>query len=143
PDNEPLTGRFGSALLSNALIQVFWPKSALTLATHPYTKQILRRVPDLVIVFVCVALEHAIREYETGRKVSGKFEGNGVSLVEGRIRRTFDAQTAERKKNIKWILGKQIRMAVNVDKEKGPCDADIIHDPCKDTIDDLPLDELT
>ena len=44
-------------------------------------------VPDLAIVFVCVPIEHAIREYETGRQVTAKFEGNRMvhkckSLVE-------------------------------------------------------------
>ena len=33
-------------------------------------------VPDLAIVFVCIAFEHAIWKYKTRRHITTKFEGN-------------------------------------------------------------------
>ena len=44
----------------------------------PCNRKIIDPVPDSVIVFVCVAIKHAIQEYETGRQVTAEFEGNGI-----------------------------------------------------------------
>lgn len=41
-------------------------------------------MPDLAIVFVCVAIEHAIREYQTGRHTVTNFEGE---YVNGQLKR--------------------------------------------------------
>ena len=51
----------------------------MRLATLPYTRDLFELVSDLAIIFVYVALEHAIREYKTGRQVLAKFESNNVS----------------------------------------------------------------
>ena len=49
------------------------------LATHQSTRSLFNPVPDMAIVFVCVAIGHVIREYQSGRQVTAKFEGNGVN----------------------------------------------------------------
>ena len=44
----------------------------------PCNKKMFDPVVDSAIVFICVAIEHAIWEYETGHQVTAKFEGNGM-----------------------------------------------------------------
>ena len=63
-----------------------------------------------------------------------------LTEVEKRIRATFNAQVPTRKKYIKKILMKRIQTAVNTNKvEKN---GEFVDDPCRDAIDDLPLDKL-
>lgn len=64
-------------------------------------------------------------------------------VVEEKIHKTFDAQGPERKKTIKKIIMKQIWIAVNVDKLRASCNADMINNVCKNSVDDLPIDELS
>ena len=48
------------------------------IATQSYTKEFFDPLPDAALVFVCTCIEHAIREYESGRFSMIRFKGKNA-----------------------------------------------------------------
>lgn len=45
-------------------------------ALHEFTHRMFIPIPDMAIMFVCVAIRHAIEEYESGIQMLSSFETN-------------------------------------------------------------------
>lgn len=69
-------------IISTLLHSAFFNKSNVGLALQEYTQSFFHPFLPAPLVFVCVALEHCIREYDNPKGVQNlhKFEG---TLVEG------------------------------------------------------------
>lgn len=46
---------------------------------HELNHHMFNTIPDLAIMFVCVAIRHAIQEYKSGHQIVPNFEGNSMN----------------------------------------------------------------
>jgi hypothetical protein len=72
--DQNFSGCTTAGTISNALIHVFWSRANLGLAVQEFTREFFDSLPDSVIIFVCVSMKHAIREYESRHRAASKFE---------------------------------------------------------------------
>lgn len=96
PEKNPPEGRFAAHILSRALTAAFWNPRIVGIATQVHTKEFFDPLPEVALVFVCICISHAIREYRTGVQKTEIF-GAHDAASEIRFRKTFQNQCEERK----------------------------------------------
>jgi hypothetical protein len=129
---------------------------------HEYTRDLFDSLSNAIIIFVCLCIEHAIREFQTERFVFIRFEKNvmkDMNIVrfcflrmmnlmrceltsQIRYQRTFDMQTIRRKNMISKIFLKRIKKIIDVNNLFHIYNVIVVKDFYRIDVNDLSMNEL-
>jgi hypothetical protein len=126
---------------------------------HEYIRDLFDFLSNAIIIFVCLCIQHAIREFQTEQFVLIRFETNAMKNMnivrlcflrmmtlkltfQIRYQQTFDMQ-AIRKKNMIWkILFKRIKKVIDVNNAFHIYNVTVVKDLYRVDVNDLSMNEL-
>jgi hypothetical protein len=134
--------------------KVFFDTGPRALALDKNAADLFLPITAKTICLVCVVIRHAIRDYQSGTKVIHKFEANSMTTGKPvqshslhnlthaidtweRLRNTWNSYLPERDQKLRQLLLQQVNKMRNVTKQNMRPNQQALHDPWKDTTDDL------